>query len=308
MRQVIGVGESILDVVFQDNLPYKATPGGSVFNTMVSLSRLGVTSCFMSETGKDPIGKIIRKFMADNGLSTNYLNQFNDGKTAISLAFISEKNETERLSYSQYPKNRFDLRYPQINKNDILIFGSFFALNPILRPAITEVLEYAKERQAIVYYDLNMRKSHAHEAIHVRSTVMDNYESANIVRASVKDFINMYGRNNAEETYKEEVSFYCKNLIVTDADKGVDLFTKTFQSHYAVKALHPVSLIGVGDAFDAGIIYSLIKNDIKYEDIQNLSQEMWSKIIGCGIDLASEVCENSENYISKEFANSYLKK
>ncbi|MCD7937105.1 MAG: carbohydrate kinase, partial [Tannerellaceae bacterium] len=32
MRKVIGIGETILDIIFSNNQPYKAVPGGSVFN------------------------------------------------------------------------------------------------------------------------------------------------------------------------------------------------------------------------------------------------------------------------------------
>ena len=32
MRRVIGIGETILDIIFKGNQPHKAVPGGSVFN------------------------------------------------------------------------------------------------------------------------------------------------------------------------------------------------------------------------------------------------------------------------------------
>ena len=43
MRQrVIGIGETVLDILFKDNQPQKAIPGGSAFNSIVSLGRAGV--------------------------------------------------------------------------------------------------------------------------------------------------------------------------------------------------------------------------------------------------------------------------
>ena len=32
MRKVIGIGETVLDIIFKDDNPVSATPGGSVFN------------------------------------------------------------------------------------------------------------------------------------------------------------------------------------------------------------------------------------------------------------------------------------
>ena len=37
MRKVIGIGETILDIIFRGNQPSAAVPGGSVFNGIVSL-------------------------------------------------------------------------------------------------------------------------------------------------------------------------------------------------------------------------------------------------------------------------------
>ena len=42
MRKVIGIGETILDIIFRNEQPSAAVPGGSVFNGIVSLSRTGV--------------------------------------------------------------------------------------------------------------------------------------------------------------------------------------------------------------------------------------------------------------------------
>ena len=41
MRKIIGIGETILDIIFRNNQPSHAVPGGSTFNTLISLGRLG---------------------------------------------------------------------------------------------------------------------------------------------------------------------------------------------------------------------------------------------------------------------------
>ena len=39
MRKVIGIGETILDILFRDGQPQAAVPGGSVYNAVISLGR-----------------------------------------------------------------------------------------------------------------------------------------------------------------------------------------------------------------------------------------------------------------------------
>ena len=67
MRKVIGIGETILDILFRNNQAATSVPGGSTFNSMISLGRVGVPSCFLSEIGDDKVGSIVRSFLKDNG-------------------------------------------------------------------------------------------------------------------------------------------------------------------------------------------------------------------------------------------------
>ena len=39
MRNIIGIGETVFDIIFREDQPQKAVPGGSTFNAMISLGR-----------------------------------------------------------------------------------------------------------------------------------------------------------------------------------------------------------------------------------------------------------------------------
>ena len=62
MRKVIGIGETLLDIIFKDNKPMEAVPGGSTFNAIVSLGRVGANATFVTETGDDHVGGLIHPF------------------------------------------------------------------------------------------------------------------------------------------------------------------------------------------------------------------------------------------------------
>ncbi|MDR3193901.1 MAG: carbohydrate kinase [Tannerella sp.] len=306
MRKVIGIGETLLDIIFKGNQPRIAIPGGSTFNSMVSLSRSGIPVSFISELGNDRVGEMTRRFMHENGMTTDYIDACPDGKTSVSLAFLGEGNDAEYLFYTGSPNQRSDIAYPPVDENDIFIFGSFYALNPLIHPRILELLEYVRKRKAIIYYDPNFRKMHAHDAIRVRPTVMDNYEFAHIVRGSDEDFLHLYAQTDMDKVYRDEVHFYCKNLITTHGAGGVNLFTEKSRIHFDVPAITPVSTIGAGDNFNAGVIYGLVKYGVGYQDLPELDEETWKKIIHCGIKFSTEVCRNYENHISTGFAENLL--
>lgn len=307
MRKVIGIGETILDIIFKNNQPHAAVPGGSVFNGLVSLGRLGVPVSFISEVGNDRVGDIIRNFMEENHISTELVDRFPNGKSPISLAFLDNENNANYVFYKDYPKQRLEVPLPVINEDDIFIFGSYYSLNPALRERTVEFLQYAKERKAIIYYDPNFRKAHAHEAIYLTPTILENLEYADIVRGSDEDFFNIFGKMETGRIYADHIQFYCDRFISTHGANGVNLYTGQLSEHFDAPPITAVSTIGSGDNFNAGIIYGLLKYDIRHHDLPSLSKDTWRKIIECGIDLASEVCQSYDNYISKEFAASYLK-
>ncbi len=306
MRKIFGIGETILDIIFQNNQPYKAVPGGSVFNGLITLGRMGLPVTFISELGNDRVGDIIRDFMQDSHLTTEFVDCFPNGKSPLSLAFLDEDKNAHYIFYKDYPAQRLEVPLPAIEPDDIFIFGSYYSLNPALRPRMVEFLQYARERKAILYYDPNFRKAHAHEAILLKPTVLENLEFADIVRGSDEDFQNLFGKTDTREVYQDHVKLYCDRLLSTRGANGVDLCTRQFTCHFDAPRIHSVSTIGAGDNFNAGILYGLLKYDIRRDDLPDIDMETWGKIVRHGMDLAAEVCQSYDNYVSKEFAAQYV--
>lgn len=95
MRKVIGIGETVLDIIFRDNHPVDAVPGGSAYNALVSLGRMGIPGMFISETGADHVGEMIVSFLRSNGIDTSGVKMYKDTKSPLSLAFLNERNDAE---------------------------------------------------------------------------------------------------------------------------------------------------------------------------------------------------------------------
>ena len=306
MRKIIGIGETIMDIIFQNGQPTAAVPGGSVFNSMISLGRLGMNTTFISETGNDRVGRIVLDFLADNGVNNENVCVYYDGRTPISLAWLNKDNDAEYEFYKDYPNARLDVLWPRIEKDDIVMMSSYFVLNPVLRPKVLEFLKYAREREAIIYYDFNFRSSHKEEAIKLYPDILDNIEFSDIVRGSTEDIDNMFGNSDPEAVYNKEVEYYCKNMICTDGANSVRLIPPTVRKEYPVKPIKTVSTIGAGDNFNAGIVFGLLKEDVSRGDIPYLSEKAWDGIIKCGFDFSAEVSKSLNNSISKEFARDYI--
>ncbi len=307
MRKIIGIGETVFDIIFKNNQPISAKPGGSVYNALISLGRMNQSAVFISEIGEDRVGNVIKDFLEENEVSTKYICTFDKGKTPLALAFLDEQQKADYLFYKDYPSDRLDYMMPEINENDIVLIGSFFALNPVLRKNLLEILEFAQCRKAIIYYDVNFRKTHIHEIRHLMPAILENFEFADIIKGSDEDFENIYNEQDADLTYKEHIEFYSKNFIYTRGEKGAVVFGKNFRKEYPANTITPVSTVGAGDNFNAGIIYGLAKYQVTLDDLKNgIPEEKWDKIIKCAIDFSSFVCTTYDNYISTDFAKNYL--
>ena len=303
MRKIIGIGETVLDIIFRNEQPIQAVPGGSTFNAIISLSRSGVNTSFISETGNDRIGRMIVQFLKDNGCEADCVNMYPDSKSPLSLAFLNDQNDAEYIFYKDHPHDRLDFAFPEINEDDIVLFGSYYAVNPVIRPQVKGFLDYAHEHGAILYYDVNFRASHQYEVMKLTPNLLENFELADIVRGSAEDFEVLFKKTDAEQVYRSQIMFYTKKFIYTNAALPIQLFADNgLKKQYPVNKTETVSTIGAGDNFNAGFLYGLLLNGITRSQLEaGLSESQWDSIVEQGTKFSAEVCRSLYNYVSPEF-------
>ena len=303
MRKVIGIGETVLDIIFKGDQPVNAVPGGSTFNAIISLGRSGIETSFISETGNDRVGRMIIQFLKDNGCQADCVNVYPDSKSPLSLAFLNEQNDAEYIFYKDHPNDRLDFSYPDVQPDDLVLFGSYYALNPVIRPQVKGFLEYAHQRGAILYYDVNFRASHQHDVMRLTTNLLENFELADIVRGSSEDFEILFKKNDPDTVYRSQIMFYTKKFIYTRAAEPIELRADGgLKKQYPIEKTETVSTIGAGDNFNAGLLYGIIRHGITRRDIeQGLTEAQWDSIISEGKAFSAEVCRSIYNYVSPEF-------
>lgn len=307
MRKVIGIGETLLDIIFKDNKPMEAVPGGSTFNAIVSLGRVGANATFVTETGDDHVGGLIRTFLSQNNVNTDYVSVRNGWKSPVSLAFLDNDNNANYTFYRDANTDPVDMQLPEIQADDIVLFGSFYAVSPASRPQVVALLERARECGAIIYYDVNFRPSHRGDVMKVTPNLIDNLEYADIVRGSRDDFEVLYKKDSAERVYRAETSFYCPRLVYTDGPHPVTVFSDGgFRKEYPMPQTPTVSTIGAGDNFNAGLICAMLRHDIRRADLERgLTEGEWAKLIESATAFSADCCAGIYNYVSAEFGEKH---
>lgn len=305
MGKAIGIGETILDILFHDNRLEKAVPGGSVFNSMVSLARCGIPNLFISELGKDRVGRLILDFMVENNLSTENIELFDDGNSPVSLAFLDKQQNAEYQFYRNFPEKRLQITLPEIEEDDIVLLGSYFAVNRIMRKKVGELLQCAVKRGALIYYDINFRKPHAAEKEELMPAFRENFTAASIVRCSREDLETLFPGTSPETVYEEYIAPACSSLVVTGGAEATLVVTATFRKRYPVEIIRPVSTVGAGDNFNAGFVYELFRQKITSSDLQEVDEATWDRLIDTAHHFAKEACLSLDNYIPAEFAEMF---
>jgi fructokinase len=301
MRKIFGIGETVLDIIFKNDQPQAAKAGGSVLNSVVSMGRMELPVSFISEYGQDDVGNLIDNFLKSNGVNTSLVYRFHDGSTALALAFLDEKNDAHYTFYKDFPGKRLNINFPVIETDDIIQCGSFYAIWPEIREKFKRFISSAKENGALIIYDPNFRQTHLSELDTLKPLIIENMQMSSLLRGSDEDFRNIFGVNNADEAW-EVVKKYCKCLVYTANVEGVYVRTTSFSGKFPVQKIIPVSTIGAGDNFNAGMITSIYHNNIKKEQLEKLTEQEWLKVIATAVAFASHVCLSYENYISPEFA------
>ncbi len=288
MERVIGIGESVLDILFKDDQPQKAVPGGSTFNSIVSLGRSGVPCVMVTEVGGDHIGDMTCQYLRDNGVSDEFVLRREGTKSHITLAFLDEHNEAQYIFYKDHTSVALNGALPLIQAEDVVLFGSFFAINPAIRPVVRSVLHEARKVGAWLYYDVNFRKPHIPDLPIVIPHVEENMRLADVVRGSMEDFQYLFGLTDADAIYAR-VKQYCPSLILTNGARSIRVYTPAGCETYPVLPIKTVSTVGAGDNFNAGYIYAMLKGINDPAQRIEMAQR-WSR----------DVCRQLGNNISDE--------
>ena len=293
-RRVIGIGETVLDILFKNDQPQKAVPGGSTFNSIVSLGRAGVDCAIVTETGSDHVGDLICAFLQSNGVSDEFVCRHPGTKSHITLAFLDDNNDAQYTFYKDHATALIDEQLPDIHADDIVLFGSFFAINPVIRPVVGKLLREAKQAGAWLYYDINFRKSHVPDIPDVLANIEENMRLASLVRGSKEDFEYLYGLSDADAIY-ERVQPLCSTFILTDGAREIRFYDHGQVTTYPVQRIETVSTVGAGDNFNAGYIYAMLQGmDTPAERIA--MAQRWSQ----------DVCRQLGNNISDELVKNLL--
>lgn len=269
MIDILFLGGTSVDLIRDSRghagrIKFTASVGGSITNSSIIGSKLGLKIALISRIGKDMLGDFAVGFLKDNGIDTNGIIQDANIHTPIAIANIDKSGNSKYTFYKNSPRESVVLleSVPKylLNSCKAFHFGSSFSYQKETSEEALKYVEFLKKRGVFISFDPNIRPYAVKDKPAVKNRVLRLLRWVDIAKLSEIDLRFLTGQkdlrkglNNLKKRLKAEiiVTLGAKGAIYRD---GSGRFIRI--PAFKVKV---IDTIGAGDGFTAGLLFRLRK-------------------------------------------------
>jgi len=301
MRKIIAIGESILDTVYYNQRPVCSFVGGRVSNAAASLAELGLPVSMVSECCTDKVGDWVVDFFEQHHVDTKSIDRYTDGSTPLAAIFQADGEQDSIVNYGEYPQSRFNVIWPRIDEDDIVLFGSYYAIDMPQRERLYDLLSYAAERKAILVYLPGFQHGTQFNITKVMPNILENFEVSTLVIDHDKDINNMFPDQDSDKVYNNHIKFYGPTYVHITPNASATIY-KGIDKTECPFTCDTTNHLGWQAGFIAGIIYEIIRCDLHQADIPTLDPQVWKEIMIKSFEFAANCAASNDNCLSPDFA------
>lgn len=269
---ILCCGEALIDMIpcptasgADEFVPH---PGGAIFNTAISLGRLGVPVGMLTGISNDLFGKQLRDALVASNVDTSLIIESDRPTT---LAFV--KLTDGHASYSFYDENTAgrtltpsDL--PNLGDNvSAMYFGGISLACEPGAEAYAALLE-EEGRDSIIMIDPNIRPSFIDDEARYRTRLERMIANADIVKLSDEDLDWLQAGSKPQSTKAKWLLEQGPSLVsLTRGSAGATAFLSTGEEvNVAAHSVNVVDTVGAGDTFNAGVLCKLAELGLLNKD------------------------------------------
>jgi len=301
--KILGIGNAIVDVickvddnfVIQNNLTKgtmklffderefekllinlkveKTVSGGSVANTIVGISQLGIKTGFIGKISDDKFGEEYEKGLRRENVDFFYSKKKEILPTGTCLILVTPDSERTMCTYlgTAGKINEKDVDADTVKESEIVLLEGYLWDEGEPKKAFDKAISYSNKVAMSLSDQFCVDRHKSHFLDLVKNKI-------DITFANEQEILSLFDSKNIEEViiFLKQLK---KNIIITRGEKGSIAIEKNeiFEVE-AKKNLKLVDLTGAGDLFAAGYLYGKLNNLSTRESLEK-GTEMASKII-----------------------------
>ncbi len=239
------VGEALIDL-FPGGIP---VVGGGPANTAKAIAALGIPTCFVGGISTDRYGKLIESELFEFGVNLDLVNKSNL-RTAQAIVSLDESGAAT-YQFELANTVTFDSRdWLPTGSPTVLHVGT---LATIVEPGASDLYKWARDLDALVVFDPNVRRSVLSERDVYRAYFEKWAKISDVVKLSDED-LSWLGF-----TLDEILDFGVNLVVVTHGENGLSGFRNDEKYSVAGVVVDVVDSVGAGDTVGAVLVEGLIK-------------------------------------------------
>lgn len=244
--------------------------GGGEFNVAIGVSRLGLTSAWVSALPQNPLGRLVRNKAREHGVNTDYVVWHEKERCGLYFLEMGTAPRPNTVLYDRANAAVSNLQPGEVDWDGVFAGGQAFHVSGIT-PALSknccavtmEALRKAKEHGLFVSYDLNYRKNlwSTAEAAEAQAPMM---EMVDLLITTEDDANEVFGHTGTPDAVCQELKERFGHTAVAMTLRRTDTVLRHGWTSiiYADKLyedvtyeLENVDRVGGGDSFSAGCLY-----------------------------------------------------
>lgn len=284
---ILCCGEALIDMVprltTEGDEAFLPLPGGAVYNTALSLGRLGVPVGFFSGLSTDVFGRKLVSFHKASGVDTSFA-AISDRPTTLAIVELTDGHAT----YSFMDENSAGRMLsaadiPAIDGIDALYFGGIsLCAEPAASVYAQMCLNHAAER--VVMIDPNIRPGFITDESAYRARIEAMIAVSDIVKVSDEDLEWLY----PGATPARVLELGPKIVLMTKGADGAEAHRACGVVSVPGVRATVVDTVGAGDTFNAGFLAALHDAGALTKDtIADLSDDDLSAALAQGAQVAA---------------------
>ena len=280
---VVALGELLIDftengISGQGNPVYEANPGGAPCNVLSMLTKLGRKTAFIGKVGRDIFGNRLKSTLEEVGIDTS--NLVMDEEIRTTLAFVETFPDGDRdFSFYRNPGADMMLREDEVNMellNDTKLFhfGTLSMTHEEVRNATKKAIAAAKEADAVISFDPNLREPLWKSLEDAREQVAYGMSKCDVLKISDNEIQWFTGEEDYDAGIHKLREQYDIPLIMLSMGKAG---SRAYYKDLRVEAVpflqeKTIETTGAGDTFGACCLHYVLKYGLDGLDEEKLKE------------------------------------